>query len=77
MDVMVMLELLGLEGFQALLEYLVLQGVKVKRDFLVTVVKMVLLVHLVAEVTGDHQDTQAPLGAEKVVLNLMGLTLVL
>lgn len=71
---MVLVELLGQEGFQA---FLVLRDVKVKRDFLVTVVKMVLLVHLVAEVTGDHQDTQAPLGAEKVVLNLMGLTSVL
>lgn len=74
MDVVVLVELLGQEGFQA---FLVLRDVKVKRDFLVTVVKMVLLVHLVAEVTGDHQDTQAPLGAEKVVLNLMGLTSVL
>ena len=74
MDVVVLVELLGQEEFQA---FLVLRDVKVKRDFLVTVVKMVLLVHLVAEVTGDHQDTQAPLGAEKVVLNLMGLTSVL
>ena len=77
MELLVLLELLVVEGYQVFLEYLVIRGPRVKKGFLVTVVRMVLLVHLVVEVTVDCKDSQAPLEAEKVVLNLMGLTLVL
>ena len=77
MEILVLLELLVIKGYEVFLEYLVIRDLRVKRGFLVIVARMILLVHLVVKVIVDCKDIQAPLEAEKVVLNLMGLTLVL
>lgn len=77
MDTLGFLEPLALGGYEVFLDYVAMRDLKVKRDILDIMARMVPLVQLGMMVNLDYQVFLAQLGIEKVVLNLMELTLAL
>ena len=77
MDPVAILDLLVLEVYKVIQDHVAMKDSKVKKDYLVTVVLVDVLVQLVMGVSLDYKDYQVPLVMEMIVLNLMELMLTL
>ena len=77
MDPVAILDLLVLEVYKVIQDHVAMKDSKVKKDYLVTVVLVDVLVQLVMVVGLDCKDYQVPLVMEMIVLNLMELMLTL